>query len=355
MIRVGIIGLGFMGRTHYGVYEKLAARGEAQVVAISDADPKRAAGDLSGGWGNLATGGANQLPMDRIKGTTDYRQMLAMPDVDVVDVCIPTTEHVPVVTAALESGKHVLCEKPMARTAADARAIADAAANAARRGVLFMPAMCMRFWSEWEWLKHAVAEGRYGRVLSASFRRLGTIPAGWYRNGALSGGALLDLHIHDTDFVYHLFGKPRAVFSQGYTGKSAEIDYVLTQYLFDGGQGQPGTPEASPAGPAVSAEGSWTMAEGFGFRMQFTVTFERATADFDLFRKDATLVLSGEGKSGPVEHAKHDGYLGEISYFLECVKTRTAPERVTAEDGVMGLTIAEAEKRSIQSGRIETV
>src|SRR5687767_9014866 len=97
MIRVGIIGLGFMGRTHYGVYEKLAEKGEAQVVAISDADPKRAAGDLSGGWGNLATGGSNQLPMDRIKGTTDWRELFAMKDVDVVDICIPTTEHVPVV------------------------------------------------------------------------------------------------------------------------------------------------------------------------------------------------------------------------------------------------------------------
>src|SRR5437762_8172961 len=99
MIRIGIIGLGFMGRMHYDVYKKLS--NDAVVIAVADADPKRAAGDLSGGWGNLGDAKANQLPMDRIKGTTDWRELLAMPEVDVVDVCLPTPAHVEVVPAAL--------------------------------------------------------------------------------------------------------------------------------------------------------------------------------------------------------------------------------------------------------------
>ena len=89
-----------------------------------------------------------------------------------------------------------------------------------------MPAMCMRFWAEWEWLKRAVDEQRYGKVRSATFRRVGSIPAGWFRDGKASGGGILDLHIHDTDFIYHLFGKPRAVFSQGYVGQSGEVDHL---------------------------------------------------------------------------------------------------------------------------------
>jgi predicted dehydrogenase len=160
-------------------------------------------------------------------------------------------------------------------------------------------------------------------------------------NGQMSGGALLDLHVHDTDFVQHLFGKPRAVFSRGYTGQSGEVDHVLTQYVYDGG-------------PMVSAEGAWTMTPGYGFTMRYTVVFEQATADYDLARKD-TLMLSMNGKSEPVPHATHDGWTGEIGYFLECVKTGQKPERVTAEDGVVGLQIAEAERRSVMSGNVETV
>jgi predicted dehydrogenase len=340
MIRIGIIGLGFMGKTHYGIYDK---NPEAQVVAISDLDPKRAAGDLSGGWGNVKTGDtSDRLPMDRITGTTDWRELIGMSEVDVVDVCLPTPTHVEIVSAALAAGKHVVCEKPLARTSADARKIADAAARASG---LFMPAMCMRFWPEWEWLKRAVAEGHYGRVLAATFRRVGSYPVGWYTNGTMSGGALLDLHVHDTDFVYHLFGKPRGVFSRGYTGESGEVDHILTQYLYDGPRR--GT-------PMVSAEGAWTMSPGYGFTMRYTVAFERATADYDLGRQD-TLMLSSGGKTEPVPHATHDGWTGELGYFLECVKTKRKPGRVTADDAVAGLQIVEAERRSADSGVVEMV
>src|SRR5437868_13739704 len=105
MVRVGIIGLGFMGRVHYETYQKLP---QANVVAVSDADPKRAAGDLSGGWGNIDAGGISQLPMDKIRGTTDWRELLRWGDVEVADICVPTPFHVEVATAPLDSGKHVL-------------------------------------------------------------------------------------------------------------------------------------------------------------------------------------------------------------------------------------------------------
>ena len=338
MARIGIVGLGFMGRVHYDTYRNLP---EAQVVAVCDADPKRAAGDLSDTWGNVDKGSTRQLPMDRIKGTCDYRELFANPDVEVIDICLPTPAHVEIATAALATGKHVMCEKPLARSSADARKIADAAAKA--RG-LFMPAMCMRFWPEWEWLKQAVDDGRYGRVLSAIFRRVGSTPQGWFRNGQLSGGALLDLHVHDTDFVYHVFGKPKAIFSTGHVGKSGQIDHVVTQYQY-------------PAGPAsVTTEGSWSAAEGFGFRMQYTVHFERATADFDFGRKEGgTLAVYADGKLLPVEVPRRDGYAGEMSYFLECVRTGRKPTRVTAEDAVVGLQIVEAEKRSIETGELAAV
>jgi predicted dehydrogenase len=335
MIRIGIIGLGFMGRMHYGVYDKFS---EAHVVAVSDSNPKRASGDLSDGWGNVEGAEITRLPMDRIRGTTNWRELIGWDDVDVVDICLPTPAHLEIVTAALAAGKHVLCEKPLALSSADARKIAAVAAAA--RG-FFMPAMCMRFWSEWEWLKRAIAGEHYGKVRSATFRRAGTTPVGWFRDGKLSGGGLFDLHIHDIDFIYHLFGKPNGVFSRGYSKDTGAIDHVVTQYLYD-------------APMLVSAEGAWGMANGYPFRMGFTVNFDRATAEFRSDR-DTPLVLYADGKANPVEHAKHNGYVGEMSYFLECVKTGTKPQRVTADDAVMGLQIAEAEARSIATGQVEQI
>src|SRR5438046_567799 len=113
MPRIGIIGLGMMGRTHYEAYQQIEG---AQVVAVADQDPKRAAGDLSGTAGNVLKEGLNRLPMDKIRGTTSAPELIAMKDVDIVDVCVPTTQHVEVAIEAIRAGKHVLCEKPLART-----------------------------------------------------------------------------------------------------------------------------------------------------------------------------------------------------------------------------------------------
>ncbi|HZL34915.1 MAG TPA: Gfo/Idh/MocA family oxidoreductase [Tepidisphaeraceae bacterium] len=336
MTRIGIIGLGFMGRTHYEAYQKIP---DAQVVMVADQDARRAAGDLSGGWGNLNTGAITQLPMDRIRGVTNFQQLIDDPQVDLIDICTPTPGHVEATLAALASGKHVICEKPLAISSADARRIAEAAAKA--RG-LFMPAMCVRFWPQWEWLKRAVDEGSYGAVRSAVFRRLGSMPAGWFKEGKLSGGAVFDLHVHDTDFIYHLFGKPAGVFSRGYSKTSGEIDHLITQYLFD-------------AGPLVSAEGGWCMADGFPFAMKYVVNFDRATADYDSSRAEKPLIVYSNGKSQAIEIPGTDGYVGELRYFLECIRTNTRPRRVTAQDAVISLQILEAEKKSVESARVEVL
>ena len=131
---------------------------------------------------------------------------------------------------AARAKKDVYCEKPLARTSAQCREILAAADQSSG---YFMPAMCMRFWPGWSWLKSAIDEQTYGKVKAARFRRVGEPPA-WgregYFNGAASGGALLDLHIHDTDFVQYLFGRPKAVYSQGFSFYSGAIDHVVTQY-----------------------------------------------------------------------------------------------------------------------------
>jgi predicted dehydrogenase len=328
-MNIGIIGLGMMGRTHYEAYQEIGAN----VVAVADQDPKRAAGDLAGTSGNVLQGGLTHLPMDRIRGTTNPAELIAMKDVDIVDICVPTTQHVDVAIAALRGGKHVLCEKPLARTSADAERIAAAAREA--KG-FFMPAMCMRFWPQWAWLKQAVAEKRYGKVLAATFRRMASMPAGWYRNGAMSGGAALDLHIHDSDFIQYVFGMPKAVASRGYTKTTGEIDHLATQFVYDDV-------------PLVTAEGGWCLADGYGFTMQYTVNFENATADFDLAREQP-LRLSKGGQTEAIDAGPGFGYAAELRYFIECVGKGQKPTVVTADDAVRSIKLVEAEVKSARAG-----
>ena len=331
-MRIGIIGLGMMGRTHYEAYQEIKG---AEIVAVADHDPKRASGDLSGTAGNVLKEGVTHLPMERIRGTTNASELIAMKDVDIVDVCVPTTQHVEVAIEAINAGKHVLCEKPLARTSSDAEKIAAAARTG--KG-MFMPAMCMRFWPQWVWLKKAVAEKRYGKVLAATFRRVSQMPPGWYRDGRISGGAALDLHIHDTDFVQHLLGMPRAVSSRGYSKTSGEMDHIATNFLYDDI-------------PLVTAEGGWCLADGYGFSMQYTVNFENATADYDLSR-DQPLRLSQGGKSEPIECGPGFGYAAELRYFLDCVAKSERPTMVTADDAVRSVRLVEAEVKSARIGEV---
>ncbi len=337
MAKIGVVGLGFMGITHIKAYANIE---NADIAAVADADEKKAGGDLSDAWGNIGDGGVPGIDFDSLKTTTDYRDLLAMDDLDIVDICVPTPFHLELVTAALESGKHVVCEKPLARTAAEARSIAAAAERAPG---MFMPAMCLRFWPEWQWLKEAVEKGTYGKVLSATFRRVAAMPPGWYSNGEWSGGALLDLHIHDTDFVCWLFGRPDAVNSSGFVHTSGQVDHVATQYIY--------RDESLP--DLVTAEGGWCMDEGFGFNMQFTVNFEKATADYDMSREHHLTLFSG-GEAERIDR-EGDGWEGELRYFVEQVTGGGSLDVVSAADAARSIEVIEAEGNSVASGEITSL
>jgi len=334
MVRIGLIGLGFMGRMHLAAYEKIDG---AKLVAVADKDEKRAAGDLSGGWGNV-DGAAESIDMTDVTGTTDFKELIENPDVDLVDICVPTPFHEELAITALKAGKHVLCEKPLALDSASAGRIAAVAEKS--EGV-FMPAMCMRFWPQWAWLKDAVESDTYGKVLAATFRRCASMPPGWFSNGEMSGGAILDLHIHDTDFVYYLFGKPNAVRSQGYSKTSGKTDHVTTQFIY------------GDHPKIVTAEGSWCMADEFAFTMRYTVNFENATADFDITR-DNPLIVYHRRQAKNIE-LEGDGYNNELKYLVDCINNGNPPRVVTGADAVASIQLVEAEQKSIDTGEAVSV
>lgn len=334
-VNVAVVGLGFMGVTHLRAYQQLPL---ARIAAVCDAVRLPVNGVLGGVAGNIKKSDDIVLGSD-VKVYRTIEEVLADPEVDLVDLCTPTPLHASQAIAALESGKRVLCEKPLARSAFTAREIVEVAKQSP--GFL-MPAMCMRFWPGWSWLKKVVSDKTYGGVQAARFRRMSEMP-GWSRQGTYSvgsdlGGALFDLHIHDTDFVHFLFGRPMAVFSTGALDPGGAINHVVTQYLYRGG-------------PAVYAEGSWLLKRGFN--MSYTLHCERATIDYDLARGDAALQVTEEGQeTRTVPCPGPDGYSGEIRYAVECAAHGRRPEIVTVLDGLTALEICEAEEQSIRSGAV---
>ncbi len=327
-IGIGVLGLGFMGQTHLKAYRSAAAAGFANhVVAVADKDPARRKGDFSGGNFLKESDGPIFDPA-RTRGYEDASDLLADPGVDLVSICTHTDTHVDLAIAALDAGKHVLLEKPVAVASRDVERLIERARKSDR---LVMPAMCMRFWPAWEWLKQRIDDDAFGRVRSATFRRLGTRPAwggGFYADLGRSGGALIDLHIHDADFVLHLFGAPDAVDAAG------DLEHVTAAYRFKRGPKH------------VVAEGGWDHTPGFPFRMRYTVVFEQATADFDIGR-DPQLLLCRDGAAKAVELPATDGYDGEVRHLLRAITTGSTELRATLDDALLLARLLERERQAL--------
>jgi predicted dehydrogenase len=329
-IGVGVVGLGFMGRTHLRAYQAAAAAGlPCELVAVCDQNRSNLEAKTAPA-GNLATGaGAADFDPAKVRGYTQLDEMLADPRVGLVSVCTYTDSHVDVAIRALRAGKHVLVEKPVAVSSAEVRRLRDAAAATDR---LCMPAMCMRFWNGWDWLRDRIRGGEFGALRSAQFQRMGAGPswgAVFYRDFARSGGALWDLHIHDADFVYWVFGKPASVASTG------TLSHLTTLYRFEHGPSH------------VTAEGAWDLALSAGFRMKYTATFERATAEFDLAQG---VTVHRENGTERVEFENLSAYEREIRYFVQAAATGQSQLRATMDDAVAVAQMLEAERQSMESG-----
>lgn len=337
MIRVAIIGAGFIGRNHFNQYEKLAGR--AQVTAICDKQAERAAGDWSNVGGNIADAQGSKRDLAGIKPYADYRQALADPAIDMVDICAPTPLHKEITLAALAAGKHVLCEKPMALTVEDCDAMIAASRSAKGR---FMIAQCIRWWPEYVCLKQFVDSGELGALKALHLRRQASTPDyslnNWLLNPELSGGAVLDLHVHDVDYALYLFGRPRSVTAQGYLRPTGGMDRIHAMWHYGDDR-------------VVQIEGYWDMPAGFGFNMGFTAVFETGAIVWDMNTgKPLTLYRPGREPASPSVPAA-DGYFGEIEYFISCVEKNKTPETSTPQDSREAVAIALAEKQSALAGK----
>ncbi|HOL66871.1 MAG TPA: Gfo/Idh/MocA family oxidoreductase, partial [bacterium] len=218
MVKVGIIGAGFMGTMHATVYSQFP---DVKVAGIADVRGEKAK--------SLA---------EKFKSIPYYspEELLKREDITIIDICLPTFLHREYVVKAASLGKDVICEKPIALTVEEADEMIKVCAE---KKVRFMVAQVLRFWPEYRFLKEVYDRKRYGALRTISCQRLSAPPAwgwqNWLMAGERSGGALVDLHIHDTDFLLYLTGcRPEKISSHG-RAENGAYSHIFTHFVFPGG------------------------------------------------------------------------------------------------------------------------
>ncbi|MFE2423031.1 Gfo/Idh/MocA family protein [Streptomyces hokutonensis] len=318
---VALIGAGGIARTHLPAWTALGAR--VRIYSPDDRAP-----GLADAFGATAV----QSPEEAMAGA------------DVVDVCTPTDTHREIALAAVAAGANVLCEKPLALTAADAGLIADAAETA---GLRLYPGHVVRFFPAYARLRELVSGGALGRVAVARFTRTGRYPtwSPWFADPSRSGGILVDQMIHDFDIARWLFGEVVRVHAQqrGHLTAPAPDGAVAT-----------GTAVLThETGVITQVVGVWAPPDT-PFRTTFHVTGTGGTARHDSLAAPGLRVVGG---SGATVGGIPSGDFGESPYAVQIREFAAAfagdgPEpRVSARDGVAAVRIAEAAAESDRTGR----
>ncbi len=335
MVKVGIIGLGGMGNMHFGIYEGLPG---AEVVALADVEEERLKPGASSTAFNLGEGAAVIDPQ-RHRTYSDPGELLRDPEVDLVDICLPTYLHAECTISAIEAGKNVLCEKPMALSTKECQRVLDALEG---KDVKLMIAQCIRFWPEYAYLKETVESGRMGRLCSARFWRGCSSPdwtwRHWMKDAELSGGAVLDLNVHDADFVHYLLGRPKAVCSTGAIGPSGGYDIVETVYVYEDKI-------------SVCSGANMALPPAFGFEMRYLASFEKGCLAFSSANTPALMEIAESSSTHP-ELRHTDGYHEELAYLVKCIENDELPGVVTPESAAFSIELVEAEVRSIETGQV---
>jgi len=344
MTGIGIVGIGFMGMIHY-----LAARRAegAAVVALCSRDPKKLAGDWTGIQGNFGPRGT-QMDLTGAALYLDFAALLADPRVDLVDLCVPSDSHAPMAIQALQAGKHVLVEKPIALTTAGADSMMAAAGAA---GKLLMVGHVLPFFPEFAFALEAVRSQRYGSLRAAHLRRVISKPdwSSGIADSGRSGGPAIDLHIHDTHFVALICGAPRAVHSRGVVENGAVV-HLATLYLYD-------TPNLS-----VSCVSGALSQAGRPFAHGFELYFDRATLAFDfanlggeahsamplaVILPDGTALHPEPGSGDPI-----DAFAHELTVAAAAVASGREAARLSGNLARQALRLCLAEIESVNTGGV---
>jgi predicted dehydrogenase len=290
--QVGLLGLGFMGRRHLDAYRTLPG-----VEVLTRTSPRF----------------AHLQDPDAL-----YEAMIGDPELDALDICLPTALHAPLTIAALDAGKHVLCEKPMALTVAACGRMLEAEKRNKR---VLMVAHVLRFWPAYRVLHEAVARGTYGAVRSATFARRSGLPSWgpWLLRPEESGGAPLDLLVHDYDQALWLFGAPESA-----TARTVGSDNVIECGL------------RYPGGLEVAINGGW-YADNIPFAMEFDLKASEAELRY---ANDHLQLLRPSAAPTEIALPEEDPYATQLAYFIDCCQNGHAPVECPPESSAKAVELA---------------
>jgi predicted dehydrogenase len=298
-MRIGLLGSGAMGQQHLAAYATLSG---VEVVTRDSA----------------AYAGVDPYDRDALQ-----RAMITDPTLDAIDICLPTTLHPRVAIAALEAGKHVLCEKPLALTEQECSCILSSARQSGR---VFMVAHVLRFFPAYRSLGEAVQTLCYGPVEHIRFTRSSGIPtwAPWLAHMEESGGAVLDLLVHDFDQSIALFGMPIDAVVE-----SLESDHTVRCVLHYAHSDHPN-------GLVVEITGGW-----FGDSRPFSMGFHARFRDAELiFRDNRLSVLRPAALPQELSLPDVDPYTEQLRYFIECCRSHSEPLECPPESSAAAVTLA---------------
>jgi UDP-N-acetylglucosamine 3-dehydrogenase len=329
-MRVGIVGLGTMGTAHAAGYQNIAG---CELVAVADIQPER-----------------RRFVAEKygVRSYATLVDLLAAETVDVIDVCLPTHLHREHVERAAAAGKHVFCEKPLARNRTEGQAMVEACRKA---GVTLGVGHVVRFFPEYRRAKEIIQSGQLGSVGTVyTYRGGGGFPTAWqdwYANYEWSGGLTLDMIIHDFDFLRWTLGEVERVYAKSTFGRDYNrLEHVLASLRFE-------------SGAIANVEGTWLNVGGFGTKFEFAC--ERGLLAHDskvasAFRsyQQTAIQAGGPGVAVPESPLDKDPYTLELEHFIECLNRGEEP-LITGEEALRAVDIATAALKSIKTGKPVTV
>ena len=325
-----------MGSTHIKALRNIP---EAQLIAVVSSDPVKLEGDLSNIQGNIG-GPGEKLDFSKVHKHRTLEEAFRDPEVEGIDLCLPTDLHAPAAIAALRAGKHVLVEKPMALDEKQSSEMLRAAEQAGR---VLMCGQVLRFWPDYMALFDALKESRLGPVRSGLFRRRCAAPAWskWMGNPSKSGGGVFDLLIHDVDFCLYLWGPPRAVTAVGHEDLENGIDFITARLEYGNI-------------PAVEITGGWHHRKSYPFSMEYTVQGDAGTLEYASWGRPPVF-YHADGVTETLKLPEKDGFQGELEYFIQCCRENRKPEMCPPEQSAAAVSLLRLmlESRKRKGERIE--
>jgi predicted dehydrogenase len=315
------VGVGGMGSVHFNIYKNLEGIEYAAVCDIRTDMLKKKVGDFP------------------VRMYADYDEMLAAEKPDMVDICTPTYLHVEMAIKAMEAGAHVLSEKPMSLTGADADKLLEVQKKTGKR---YMTAQVVRFMNAYAYLRGLIENKKYGKLESLSMHRVSQTPRwswdNWFLDEKRSGHVIMDLMIHDIDFMQSVLGEPKDIVGIYHPMTDNYSNYAIANYIFDG--------------CSATIETGWYNYQGMTFEVGFRALFENGS----LLLKDGKLTENGQpvdfnkvesiGETG-INISNVDGYAGEIRYFIDCVNSGEANALCTPESAAATIKLVERTLNSL--------